>query len=103
MKRHWKNFARFQIRLATVVLIAAICSGCTTKPDKVPVLSNPGIGADAYPNIPSDLKTVVALPPDSEGDDVYLSRKKNRNALKVCRAEQTELIDFYQQLKKAKR
>lgn len=82
--------------------IAAILTGCSSVPkDKAPTLVNPGI-ANPYPPLDADLKTVVALPSDSEGDDVYLSRKKNRNALKICRAEQTDLISFYERLRKAK-
>lgn len=78
-----------------------IFSGCTKKTDVVPELVTPAI-ANPYPPLDADLKTVVALPEDKEGDDVYSSRAKNRKALKICRAEHLDVVNFYESLRKSK-
>jgi hypothetical protein len=83
-------------------LTAVILTACSATKDKAPILVNPGI-SNPYPPLESDLKTSCKVPVDQEGDDVYLSRKKNRNALKVCKDKHADVVQFYEKLRKTKR
>ena len=76
-------------------------AGCAEKKDPLPKVANGGV-AQPYPPLPADLRNPVPLPKLREGQDARSALAQTDAALKQCRAEQTDLVQFYDRLRKTR-
>lgn len=89
------------LKVALVCFATLILYGCADKADKLPKVANGGV-AQPYPPLPADLRNPVPLPALRDGQDARSALAQNRAALKQCRAEQVDLVTFYDRLRKSR-
>lgn len=89
------------LQILPAVLALTTLLGCADKADKLPKVANGGV-TQPYPPLPADLRNPVPLPALRDGQDARSALAQNRAALKQCQAEQVDLVEFYDRLRKSR-